>query len=295
MKKIIILLAAIVAMVSCQKVMTNQTLNDGQMRFDMSLGTLTKASANEFETGDKVGLFVVEYDGEAPAPLQISGNWANNVATVFNGTLWTPVKAIYWPKSENKVDVYGYYPYMDLSSVDEQSFTVALDQNTVREGDVLGGYEASDLIWAKTVGASPTDEPVELQFKHIMSRLEVRLVKGDKYVGELPDVSDLYIHNVVPTAIVNLTTGSVSKDMYADEATIKAKRIDNATFEAIIVPQRLASSLPLIEIVSNGVSYLLESSFYFRNYKQHILELTINGNPDQIRVEIGGEVQDWTE
>jgi hypothetical protein len=40
---------------------------------------------------------------------------------------------------------------------------------------------------------------------------------------------------------------------------------------------------------------MLESSFYFRNNKQHILELTISGNPEQIRVEIGGEIVDWIE
>ena len=33
--------------------------------------------------------------------------------------------------------------------------------------------------------------------------------------------------------------------------------------------------------------------FYFRNGKVHMLELTINGNPDQISVEIGGEINDW--
>lgn len=293
MKKIITVFAAIAALVGCSKEPATGLADDGQMKFTMTVGESTRATATEFEAGDKVGLFVVEYDGETPNPLQISGNWVNNVATSFDGTEWRADKAIYWP--ENKTDVYGYYPYMDLISVDEQPFTVALDQSTARDGDVLGGYEASDLLWAKTAGTTSDQSSVALSYKHIMSKLLVKLVKGESYTGDLPDVSELYVHNVVPTAIVDLTTGSVVKDLFGKETVIKANRIDNATFEAIIVPQRLESSRPLVELISYGVSYMLESSFNFRNGKMHVLELIINGNPDQIRVEIGGEIQDWTE
>lgn len=293
MKKIMTILAAIAALTSCQKDLSGQKSDDGQMRFVMSLDTPTKATASNFEIGDKVGLFVVEYAGETKAPLEISGNWVNNMASTFDGNTWNGEMSVYWP--ENKADVYGYYPYMDLISVDEHPFTVSLDQSTQRSNNTLGGYEASDLLWAIAEGVSEDGGPVELQYKHIMSKLVVKLVKGSSYSGDFPDVSELYVHNVNPSAIVNLTNGSVAKDMYATETSIKANRIDDGTFEAIIVPQRIESSRPLIEMISNGVSYLLETSFYFRNGKQHLMELTINGNPDQIKIEIGGEIQDWTE
>jgi hypothetical protein len=259
----------------------------------MSLGEGTKATSSNFESGDKVGIYVVEYNGEVAAPLQISGNWVNNASVTYDGSVWMSTKLIYWPQTENKVDVYGCYPYMDLISVDEQPFSVALDQSTSRESDVLGGYEASDLLWAKSSGVTKENGTVELSYKHIMSKLLIKLVKGPEYSGDFPDISELYIHNVVPTAIVDLTNGYVVKDMYGEETTIKAKRVDNGTFEAIIVPQRIESSKPLVELISYGVSYLMESSFYFRNGKVHMLELTINGNPNQISVEIGGEIKDW--
>lgn len=293
MKKAIIIITAISVLVGCSKEPTNTPIDEGQMTFDMSLGEGTKATSSNFESGDKVGIYVVEYNGEVAAPLQISGNWVNNASVMYDGSVWMSTKSIYWPQTENKVDVYGYYPYMDLISVDEQPFSVALDQSTSREGDVLGGYEASDLLWAKSSGVTKENGTVELSYKHIMSKLLIKLVKGPEYSGDFPDFSELYIHNVVPTAIVDLTNGSVVKDMYGEETTIKAKRVDDGTFEAIIVPQRVESSKPLVELISYGVSYLMESSFYFRNGKVHMLELTINGNPDQISVEIGGEIKDW--
>ena len=293
MKKAIIIITAISVLVGCSKEPTNTPIDEGQMTFDMSLGEGTKATSSNFESGDKVGIYVVEYNGEVAVPLQISGNWVNNVSVTYDGSVWMSTRSIYWPQTENKVDVYGYYPYMDLISVDEQPFSVALDQSTSREGDVLGGYEASDLLWAKASGVTKENGAVELSYKHIMSKLLIKLVKGPEYSGDFPDISELYIHNVVPTAIVDLTNGSVVKDMYGEETTIKAKRVDDGTFEAIIVPQRIESSRPLVELISYGVSYLMESSFYFRNGKVHMLELTINGNPDQISVEIGGEIKDW--
>ena len=293
MKKLISIFAAMAALAACSKGQAISPVDDDQMRFEMLVGKSTKATASNFESGDKVGIYVVEYNGEVAAPLQISGNWVNNASVMYDGSVWMSTKSIYWPQTENKVDVYGYYPYMDLISVDEQPFSVALDQSTSREGDVLGGYEASDLLWAKSSGVTKENGTVELSYKHIMSKLLIKLVKGPEYSGDYPDFSELYIHNVVPTAIVDLTNGSVVKDMYGEETTIKAKRVDNGTFEAIIVPQRIESSKPLVELISYGVSYLMESSFYFRNGKVHMLELTINGNPDQISVEIGGEIKDW--
>jgi hypothetical protein len=50
---------------------------------------------------------------------------------------------------------------------------------------------------------------------------------------------------------------------------------------------------PFLEYIANGVSYLYEGTFVFKAGKQHTLELTINSNPDQIEIEVGGNVGDW--
>ena len=69
------ILAAIAALTSCQKDLSGQKSDDGQMRFVMSLDTPTKATASNFEIGDKVGLFVVEYAGETKTLAQ----WAEEL------------------------------------------------------------------------------------------------------------------------------------------------------------------------------------------------------------------------
>ena len=278
---------AALLLASCDK-SEEIAVDDGSIRFVMQYPSATRATETSFEQGDKIGLFLTEYTGETPAPLQISGNWANNVAATLEGTEWVTAKKIFW--SDNRMDAYGYYPYMSLTSVDEQPFSIALDQSTERTGDQLGGYEASDFLWAKTEGVDQSTETVTLQFSHRCSKLVIQLVKGPSYEGELPDSATVYIHNVVPTATIDLATGAVTKDIFGEVATVKARKVNNATYEAIMIPQRIESRRPFIEIVVNNISYLLEDTFQFKAGMQHTLSLVINSNPDQVSVDIGGEI-----
>ncbi|MBQ4127139.1 MAG: fimbrillin family protein [Alistipes sp.] len=290
MKRYIGLAALALLVMGCEKE-DNYQVEEGAMRIEVLHPSATRATETAFESGDVIGLYATEYSGDFAAPLQISGNWANNVATTYNGSVWTPAKKIFW--SENKMDVYGYYPYMTPSSIDEHLWSVQLDQSTPETADALSGYEASDFLWAKATGVEQTNGDVQLQFKHRCSKLVVKLVKGPDYSGVLPTESELYIHSTIPTATLDFVNGAVTKYLYGEMATIKARRVDDATFEAIIVPQRMETRRPFLEYIANGVSYLYESTFIFKAGKLHTLELTINSNPDQIEIEVGGEVTDW--
>lgn len=290
--KVLWMAATALLIAGCDKGMIpTEDVADGQMRIEVKHPSLTRATETAFEKGDVIGLFATEYTDGVATPLQVSGNWANNVATTFDGSKWVPGKKVYW--SDNTMDVYGYYPYMKPTSINEHLWSVQLDQSTAETADALSGYEASDFLWAKAAGVSQADGAATLQFAHRCSKLVVKLVKGVDYEGVFPSESELYIHNVVPTAVIDFTTGAVTKDMYSEPGTIKARRVDDETFEAIIVPQRIDTRRPFIEYVANGISFLLDDTFVFRAGKQHTINLTINANPDQIQVEIGGEIQGW--
>ena len=190
------------------------------------------------------------------------------------------------------MDVYGYYPYMTPESIDSNPFSVMLDQSTPESDGQLSGYEASDFLWCKVTGVDQSTETVTLQFRHCMSKMVIQLVKGPSYEGEFPEDAEVYIHSTVPTATIDFTTGSVTKNMFEEMATIRARKVDNDTYEAIIVPQKLETRRPFVEIITGGVSYLLEDTFQFKSGMQHTLSLTINSNPDQIGIDIGGDIED---
>ena len=291
MKRYIVMISLALLAIGCENSDNIPVVEDGVMQINVLHPSATRATETAFESDDKIGIYATEYSGDVASPLQISGNWANNVATTYDGNIWTPAKKIFW--SENKMDVYGYYPYMIPTSIDEHLWSVQLDQSTPETADALSGYEASDFLWGKATGVSQADGDVQLEFKHRCSKLVVKLVKGADYSGVLPTESELYIHSTVPTATIDFTNGAVTKYIYGDMETIKARRVDDATFEAIIIPQRMETRRPFLEYIANGVSYLYESTFVFKAGKLHTLELTINSNPDQIEIEVGGDVGEW--
>ena len=255
MKKIYLLTFAALLAFGCNKIETPEAVDDGAMRFNVEYPA-TKATETAFEAGDKIGVYITEYDGNRASALQLGGNYKNNNPVVFDGTKWTADPMIYW--GEGKYDVYAYYPFCLPESVDEMPFSVALDQRAAETSDALSAYEASDFLYAVKKGVTSEGGEVRLPFKHKMSKLTVNIIKGEDSVK-----------------------------------TITAKKIDAGTHTAIIVPQMLVNKKPLVEIIFRNVSYLVESKFNFKSGIHHVLNITLNNNPDKVNIEIGGEIEGW--
>lgn len=287
MKKNIFIIAALslLALAACDKVQKSE-YEDGEIRFNLGLPA-TRATATAFESGDKVSLFAVEYDGETVAPVQVGGNFINNEALTFDGTKWTAARKLYW--SGNPCDFYALYPYQpDMKSVDDYPFVVATDQND-------GGYETSDLLFAKTEKVSRADGVVNLQFRHIFSKLIVKVEKGPKFEGEIPDDIVSHIYNTNVECSVSLNTGSVEKNAFGAKKTITMNKLSNELFEAVLVPQNIEKTTPLIELTMGGIAYLLDYSLSFRAGYAHTITVTLNTSPDQEKIEISIDpgVEDW--
>ena len=301
-RTIICSLALLLALTACQERSLQQEGPAREMKIAvLAPGVHTRVSAESFEADDRIGLFVTDYIEDAtPMPLQISGNRATNVAATFDGTVWNTAKTVYW--GSGKSDVYAYYPYIEnISEIDNQYFAVSEDQNTQRSETGLGGYEASDLLWAKAEGVSSASGAVTLHMKHLMSKLTVRIVAGEDYIGSLPSDASVLLHNTVTGARIDFAGGSVVKDPYSGSKSINMKKlgirtsdgVEAVVFEAIVVPQMLETSVPLLEINSKSVSYLLEDSFNFRPGVAYTYTATLNTSTTAIKVEIGCEIEDW--
>lgn len=258
------------------------------MTFEVTHPSQTRATATNFEGGDRIGLYVAQAD----APLEIGGNLVNNEALTYNGSRWTAAHTLYW--DEGTYNAYAYYPYIQgVSSIDDQPFSVATDQSTAKTATALGGYEASDLLFATSKGIKASASPINLTFKHIMSKLKIRLVKGEDFEGEMPTTAQVYIHNTVPTATIDLQAGMATRYVKGTQQTITAHQDDDYVFSAILVPQRVENRQPLVEVVMKGVSYMYESKFVFKPGVEHLVNLIITNNPDKVKIEIGGEVENW--
>lgn len=275
MKKILFFAMAAMAAVSCSK--DDSALDSNIIRFNLGFQE-TKATATSFEAGDAVSLYAVEYDGTTKMPLQVSGNYLNNERLSFNGTSWSSDRDLYW--SSNSCDFYAYYPYQSgVKSIEAHPFAVATDQSAE-------GYEESDLLYAFAENCSRTDGTVNLQFQHMMSKLIVNIVKGEKFEGNIPDDIVAHVYNTNVECTVNFTTGSVEKNAFGAKRTITMNKNSNQQFEAVVVPQNLERKTPLIELTMGGIAYLLETSLSFRAGYVHTITVTLNTSPDQEQIEI---------
>ena len=236
----------------------------------------------------KTGVFVTLAD----KPLQVGGNVVNNEALTFIDDEWKAAKKLYW--DEGTYNVYAYYPYISsVSSIEDQPFSISLDQSKEKTATALGGYEASDLLYATSKGVVASEEPVHLTFKHIMSKLTIRLIKGEDFEGEMPANAIVYVHNTVPEATIDLQAGVATRNAKATRKTIIAHHDGDYLYSAIVVPQRIENRMPLIEVVMNNMSYLYESKFQFKPGMEQLVNLIIPNNPDNIRIDIAGDVKNW--
>lgn len=249
---------------------------------DCVIGGGSRATDTAFEKDDKIGVYVVK----AGALIQPVGNEVNNETFSFDGSKWVAARNVYW--NEGSFDVYAYYPHIDnIIDTEEFLFSVREDQSS------HAGYTASDFVWASVSGVKASASPVALTFSHRLSKAQIIIEKGEGYTGEIPSDCEVFIHSTATEASIDLSTGDTSASFYSPTKTIKAFKKNNTTFEAIVVPQNIMSRRPLVEVVTRGVSYLMEGKISFRQGYSHKIVITLTKNPEQTKIEIGGSIGGW--
>ncbi len=261
-----------------------------EMRLMMEHPSTTRATATAFEAGDRIGLYVVADS----IKLTATDNLLNNVALTCTGAgqTWSARYPLYW--DEGSYNLYAYYPYtLPVESVTDMPFAVSTDQSTPRSGSTPGGYEASDLLYAARKRVAATADPVALTFQHLMSHLTIRLIKGEDCEDDLPTNAQVYVLSTVPEATIDLSVGEATKNPRGQEKAIRARQRSNYVYEAIVVPQRIQYSMPLVEVEMGGVSYVFDGILHFKAGTDHLINIVINEDPERVEMNISGEVDKW--
>ena len=155
------------------------------------------------------------------------------------------------------------------------------------------GFSQSDFLWAGVTSVTASASPVTMKFGHKMSCVIVKLLKGENYTGDIPADTKVYIHSTVTKAVIDLSTGDVAKDDYAGTGSIQAKQLSAAEYTAIVVPQNITTRRPLVEVITEGVSYLMEGKISLKQGMRHTITVTLDKNPEQSKIDIGGEIGGW--
>ena len=239
---------------------------------------IARATDATFETGDKIGLYVVNYDGQQAGNLQNTGNHVNNMRFVYNSS-WTPDQAIYWKDDETKADFYAYYPYSGSVSVSGHVFNVKADQASV------DNYKASDFLWGKSSGVSPTEQAVNITLNHVFSCAQVKVEPGNGFTQAALDEAAIQVkfNHVRLAASINLGTGEV--EAVDEERSIILGKNDGL-YRALIVPQSI-SETDLLVVNVNGKDYTLKKGHHFERNKRYTFTVKVNKTSSGINVNIG--------
>lgn len=263
MKKYLFFAAAALALASCSNDgnMPDNANDPVEIRLTSGLQVQTRATHNldtQLKNGEKVYVWVDDAGSGVTSPEL----YAKNELTADGSGNLSGSTAMYFPSTGNAVNIYAIHGNLtDYTTFwgTQQTHTVATDQTS---GDSKTGYATSDLVYCKKDNVARTSQAVNLQFSHLLSKMEVVLVQGDG----APNISKVEILNtkLQATFTPDKTNGcSVTAAGEIADDTQNAITIDNGTTasadsesptlnEAIIVPQTIAKDTQLFRITTDN-------------------------------------------
>lgn len=246
--------------------------------------TATKATAAGFETGDALGLYAVNYENgnQTPGTLLAEGNQADHVKYIFSyeNWQWTPVRKVYFKDIETNVDLYVFYPHAEPASVEAYNFEVQKDQSKPRVQNVMGGYEASDFLWAKVENVAPTEGKIKVQLDHKMAGAQVVLKEGTGFEeGEFALIEKHVIAvNTTRKASINMATGEVMPVGEPQANGIVMCPQTDGSFRAVVVPQTVNAGAYLFNLTIDGKVYRFKKDVDFAYEAGKVSKFTIKIN-----------------
>lgn len=227
--------------------------------------TVTRVTGTHFDAGDRIGVTISTADGP----------YAENRELSYDGSTFSSSELIWYNDRTQACDLCAYYPYDPTGMPSE--FTVALDQSE--------GLSPSDLLAARRSGVLPGPSPVEMVFEHLMSK--VRLTIDNRSEG---NVSGITLSGSIPTARIDWATTSASAAPETAPVSLIPLRVDDDTYEAVIVPQRAALGIGVRTDDGHSRSYDLSAS-ELQGGKLYTVTVTVT--PLEVSCTLSGEIRDW--
>ena len=243
---------------------------------------VTRADDNGFATGDKMGVYIIDYEGENPGSLTESQHRASNMIYTYNAddNSWNNSTTLYWKDSVTPVDIYGYYPGVDhIDNPAEYSFEVASRQDIIPSDGSMSAYEASDFMWAKVANVAPTSDVIILNYNHRMAGVNVKLVKGSGI--QEADWSSfsktVQVDNVIRYATIDIADGIPAPIGAVDKSILMLPQSGDS-FRAVVVPQTVDAGKTLLSITIDGRTYThsLATDMVYKMGKLHNFTITVN-------------------
>ena len=256
-----------------------------EMRISTSVDPVARVTDTQFETGDCIGLYVVNRTGDGT--LRNLGNHVDNMRFAFSGT-WTPDTPVYWLDDNTHADLYVYYPYRkDIGDVRAVGVEVPADQSTPE------AYKAGEVLTGAATDVAPTETAVAVTMRHAMSRMMIDVTPGNGFTaGQLADAAvKVTVNGLKTAAVLDIAQGTVTA---AGDAKTITPLLSDGTYQALVVPQAV-EECNLITVNIDGTDYNLKKAFVFEAGKSHWFSVAVSRTSSGINVNIDGWETDGTD
>ena len=203
-------------------------------------------SGTSLSTSSNLAIWAINTTADPDAALTNGNNEQYTVNGSGNLNPKTTDNTMTWPDGAT-LDFYAYAPYSSTYSYNSANgFSVQTDQK-------YDGYLASDLVWAKAENKTYDGNAVELQFSHLLTKVNISISKEAGSNVTLTGAT-VYITGTKNGTTFNPSTGAIAAAPTGSEAVeITAATLSSeaaATVCAIIIPQTLDANTAFVKIVT---------------------------------------------
>lgn len=271
---------------SCTKEIEGQSNNNSEVEkeinFVTGINNLSRTVINEgslrtdFVNQDAIGIFV--YEGENAVAI--------NVKYVYDGSKWNPENGdALTSKTGVQYKYYAYYPYKE-GLKDPKNISISINADQTEDLTI------NDFLSAQNTTAAAGADNISLSFSHAFSLVQVGI--KDKVTV---DVNEILIENVLPSSIIDITTGKTSSTS-GEAISVKMKKsTEKVEFRAIVPTQTIAANSKLLTVkAADGKTYDVISKQDVSYIAGQALQITVNSLtplPEGNEITIGGSITDW--
>lgn len=182
---------------------------------------ITRVTELFFDTGDRIGLTIDRADDR----------YADNLPLDYDGTAFTGDELLWYP-GDAPATLTARYPYDAAAAPD--SFRVQPDQRT--------GCSSSDLLVARRENVTPSSDPVQMVFRHLMCAVDVTVADADEN-----SIDRIELLGTVTRASLDLERMTAAPASGAPaEAVVAFAAEPSLRYRAVIVPQTADLSLRVV-------------------------------------------------
>lgn len=295
MKRTILLACAVLALGACSKEENGGTTADGRTALRLTSGieatTRGEVQDTEIAAGETVYAWVSDAGKSgADAALYNAEKLTAQAGGGLAGT--TPM---YFPQTGNAVNIRALHGTFAAGAIEagETAFPASVGFTVAEDQSEAGGaaYKQSDLLYAASDDVARSGNPttVSLKFYHLLSKLELKIVKSAEITDNVTKVTldgVAVSGTFTPAEDADLTEQANRAAMIAAGAETATMTLGGAfwdegtktTNDAIVVPQSIGGKTMTFTLASGGeLVYTIPSDKTFESGRKHVYTVTLKG------------------